>query len=97
MRRAQRISFNTLDNWGHKTPTQSKKRKDRKERLKGHSLKHIQYTWLHNYNKGNHCCKCNKLTKVHNVYMFCSFFFLSYKLSIKRQQQTVQFIYSPML
>ena len=34
-RRAQRTSFNTLDNWGHKTPTQSKKRKDRKEKIKG--------------------------------------------------------------
>ena len=28
MQRAQRTSFNTLDNWGHKIPTQSKKRKD---------------------------------------------------------------------
>ena len=33
---AQRTSFNTLDNWGHKTPTDSKKRKDdRKEKVKG--------------------------------------------------------------
>ena len=33
---AQRTSFNTLDNWGHKTPTQSKKKKDdRKEKVKG--------------------------------------------------------------
>jgi len=32
---AQRTSFNTLDNWGHKTPTQSKRIKDRKERIKG--------------------------------------------------------------
>ena len=32
---AQRTSFNTLDNRGHKTPTQSKKRKDdRKEKVK---------------------------------------------------------------
>ena len=32
---AQHTSFNTLDNWGHKTPTQSKKRKDyRKEKVK---------------------------------------------------------------
>ena len=44
-RRAQRTTFNTLDNWGHKTPTQSEK--DKKERLKGHSPKHIQYTRLH--------------------------------------------------
>ena len=32
---AQRTSFNTLGNWGHKTPTQSKKRSDKKERVKG--------------------------------------------------------------
>ena len=30
----QRTSFNTLYNWGHKTPTQSKRRKDRKEKIK---------------------------------------------------------------
>ena len=34
-RRAQHTSFNTLDNWGHKTPTQSKRRKDSKEKIKG--------------------------------------------------------------
>ena len=32
---AQRTSFNTLDNWVRKRPTQSKKRKDRKEEVKG--------------------------------------------------------------
>jgi len=32
---AQHTSFNTLDNWGHKTPTQWKKRKDKKEMVKG--------------------------------------------------------------
>ena len=31
---AQHTTFNTLDNWGHKTPTQIKKEKDRKERIK---------------------------------------------------------------
>ena len=31
----QRTGFNTLDNWGHKTPTQSKRIKDRKENIKG--------------------------------------------------------------
>ena len=40
-------NFNTLDNWGHKTPTQSKRKRTGKKRLKGHSPKHIQYTWLH--------------------------------------------------
>ena len=33
---AQRTSFNTLDNWDHETPTQSKMKKDnRKEKVKG--------------------------------------------------------------
>ena len=32
---AQRTSFCTLDNWGHKTPNQSKKRKNKKEKVKG--------------------------------------------------------------
>ena len=32
---AQRASFNTLDNWGHKTPTQSKRKKERNEKVKG--------------------------------------------------------------
>ena len=32
---AQRTSFNTLDNWGHKTPTQSKRKRNRKEKVKG--------------------------------------------------------------
>jgi len=48
-RRAQCTSFKTLDNWGHKTPTQSKKIKDKKERLKGHGPKHRQYTRLQLY------------------------------------------------
>ena len=43
---AQHTSFNTLDNWGHKTPAQSKKRKnDRKE--KGHGPGHTCCTRLH--------------------------------------------------
>ena len=38
----QRTSFNTLDNWGHKTPIQPKKRKDdRKEKVKG------SWPWTH--------------------------------------------------
>ena len=44
---AQRTSFNTLDNWGHKTPTQSKRKRTGKKRLKDHSPKYIQYTRLH--------------------------------------------------
>ena len=32
---AQHTTFNTLDNWGHNTPTQSKRIKDRKEKIKG--------------------------------------------------------------
>jgi len=50
-RQAWCTSFNTLDNWGHKTPTQSKM--TGKKRLKGYGLKHIQYTWLHINTHGN--------------------------------------------
>ena len=47
---AQRTCFNTLDNWGHKTPTQSKRIKDRKEKIKGSwPGTCIQYTRLHYY------------------------------------------------
>ena len=41
---AQHTSFNTLNNWGHKTPTQSKRKRNRKERLKGHGPKHVYNT-----------------------------------------------------
>ena len=45
---AQRTGLNTLDNWGHKTPTQSKRIKDRKETIKGSwPGTCIQYTRLH--------------------------------------------------
>ena len=48
MWRAQRTSFNTLDNWGHKTPTQSKKDKGQERKVKGSWPETcIQYTWLH--------------------------------------------------
>ena len=40
--------FNTLDNWGHKTPTQSKRINDRKEKIKGSwPGTCVQYTRLH--------------------------------------------------
>ena len=41
---AQRTGFNTLDNWGHKTPTQSKRKRTGKKRLKGHGPKHVYNT-----------------------------------------------------
>ena len=41
---AQRTGFNTLDNWGHKTPTQSKRKRTGKKRLKGHGLEHVYNT-----------------------------------------------------
>ena len=47
---AQRTSFNTLDNWGHKTPTQSKKDKGQERKVKRSWPKTpIQYTRLHIY------------------------------------------------
>ena len=41
---ARITGFNTLDNWGHKTPTQSKWKRTRKKRLKGHGPKHVHNT-----------------------------------------------------
>ena len=44
----QRTGFNTLDNWGHKTPTQSKRKSNQKEKIKGSwPGTCIQYTRLH--------------------------------------------------
>ena len=48
---AQRTGFNTLDNWGHKTPTQSKRKRTGKKRLKGHGQEHVHNTL--GYNKNN--------------------------------------------
>ena len=42
--RAQRTSFNTLDNWGHETPTQSKRKRTGRKGLKGHGPKHVYNT-----------------------------------------------------
>ena len=42
--RAQRTGFNTLDNWGHKTPTQLKRKRTGKKRLKGHGPKYVYNT-----------------------------------------------------
>ena len=48
-----RSGFNTLDNWGHKTPTQSKKNRNRKERIKGSwPGTYIKYTRLHTHDAG---------------------------------------------
>ena len=41
---AQHTGFNTLDNWGHKTPTQSKRKRTRKKGLKGHGPEHVYST-----------------------------------------------------
>ena len=54
MRWAQRTSFNTLDNWGHTTCAQSKRRKDRKEKIKGHGPEHV-------YNTLGYSCKHRQL------------------------------------
>ena len=46
----QPTSFNTLDNWGHKTPTQSKRKRNWKEKVKGSWPETcIQYTQLQQY------------------------------------------------
>ena len=41
---AQHTTFNTLDNWGHKNPTQSKRKRTRKKGLKYHGLEHVYDT-----------------------------------------------------
>ena len=40
----QRTGFNTLDNWGHKTPTLSKGKRTGKKGLKGHGQEHVYNT-----------------------------------------------------
>ena len=72
----------TLDNWGHKTPTQSKRIKDRKEKIKGSwTGTCIQYTWLHYYYYHHHhhlcpllqpylsftCCSINSANTSHII------------------------------
>ena len=44
--------FNTLDNWDNKTPTQSKRKRTEKKRLKGHGPEHV-YNKLDYINKKN--------------------------------------------
>ena len=41
---AQSTGFNTFDNWGHKAPTQSKRKRTRKKRLKGNGPEHVYNT-----------------------------------------------------
>ena len=41
---AQCTGFDTLDNCGHKTPTQSKRKRTGKKRLKGHGPDHVYNT-----------------------------------------------------
>ena len=41
---AQCTGFNTLDNWGHKKPTQSKRKRTGKKSLKGHGPEHVYNT-----------------------------------------------------
>ena len=41
---AQHTTFNTLDNWGYKTPTQSERKRTGKKRLKCHGPEHVYNT-----------------------------------------------------
>ena len=45
---AQHTTFNTLDNWGHKTPTESKRKRTGKKGLKGHGPEHVYSTLGYN-------------------------------------------------
>ena len=64
-RRAQRTSFNPLDNWGHKTPTQSKRKRTGKKGLKGHDPEHTRYAWFHL--NGIFCATAVTLTVITNT------------------------------
>ena len=44
---AQRASFNTLDNWGHKIPTQSKKKKDNASGSDANRIRHVYWVRDH--------------------------------------------------
>ena len=46
---ARTTTFNTLDNWGHKTPTQSKRKRTGKKGLKGHGPEHVYNTLGYTY------------------------------------------------
>ena len=85
MRRAQRTSFNTLDNWGHKTPTQSKRKRTGKKRLKDHSPKHIQCIRLHIYwDKTEHSKTTRRKMRcrIPNCFWFSCFVMLFWVFSV---------------
>ena len=58
---AQRTSFNTLDNWGHKTPTQSK-RKGQERKVKGSQPETHKYINTHKYTRLHMHQKKKKIT-----------------------------------
>ena len=66
---AQHTTFNTLDNWGHKTPTQSKRKRTGNKGLKGHDPEHV-YNTLGYTSKW---CKCHGyiLPSIDNVLITC--------------------------
>ena len=57
----QHTTFNTLDNWGHKTHTQSKRKRTGKKGLKGHGPEHVRNTLGYSLKqKKQGKCKTNK-------------------------------------
>ena len=69
---AQRSSFKTLDNWGHKTPTQSKRKSTGKKRLKGHGLEYVYSTLGYIYISISISDTC-AVRCVAGKYFFCPF------------------------
>ena len=57
--------FNTLGNWGHETPTQSKRKRTGKKRLKGHGPEHV-------YNTLGYTCLLAYLSYPLRPFGFCS-------------------------
>ena len=61
---AQRTGFNTLHDWGHKTPTQSKRKRTGKKRLKVHGPEHVYntlgYIWKHTHTHTHTHTDCSR-------------------------------------
>ena len=76
---AQRTSFNTLQYWGHKTPTQSKKRKNKKEEVKGSwPGTHNTLGYIRDLIFGCLACRVIRVSVINLFLLFFFFFFSSF-------------------
>ena len=101
---AQHTTLNTLDNWGHKTPTQSKRKRTGKKRLQGHGLEHVYntlgyiYIYIVNcivssYNVWGHETDGDNvdlsLPLIWSLYAFCSFCMIIFLKNSKLMKTTL--------